>query len=211
MIGDFRREYASRSLSETDVHPDPVEQFNIWFGEALKAQIMDANAMTLSTSSRAGEPSARTVLLKGVDGDGFVFFTHYNSPKGRDLDENPRAALLFYWAELERQVRITGPVARVAREVSEKYFATRPLESQYAAWAAPQSSELAGRDVLERQFAEVKHRFAGSEVACPPEWGGYRVTAERVEFWQGRPGRLHDRLLYTRQSDGRWTHTRLAP
>ena len=211
MIGDLRREYASRSLTEADVRPDPLEQFDIWFGEALKAQVMDANAMTLATSSPTGEPSARTVLLKAVDAGGFVFFTHYGSPKGRDLDENPRAALLFYWAELERQVRISGPVSRVGRDVSEKYFATRPIDSQYAAWAAKQSSELASRDVLERQFAEVKRRFEDSPVTCPPDWGGYRVAAERVEFWQGRPGRLHDRLLYTRRADGTWATTRLAP
>ncbi len=203
MIGDLRREYASRSLTEADVHPDPIEQFGVWFDEALKAQVMDPNAMTLATASRTGEPSARTVLLKDLVAGGFVFFTSYDSPKGRDLEENPRAALLFYWPELERQVRITGAVSRVDRHVSEKYFATRPTDSQYAAWAAIQSSELANRDALERQFAEIKRRFADSPVQCPPNWGGYRVEAEQVEFWQGRPGRLHDRLLYTRQADGK--------
>jgi pyridoxamine 5'-phosphate oxidase len=211
VIGDLRREYASRSLTEADVHPDPIEQFGVWFDEALKAQVMDPNAMTLATASRTGEPSARTVLLKDLVAGGFVFFTSYDSPKGRDLDENPRAALLFYWPELERQVRITGSVSRVDRHVSEKYFATRPTDSQYAAWAAIQSSELANRDALERQFAEIKRRFADSPVQCPPNWGGYRVEAERMEFWQGRPGRLHDRLLYIRQPDGTWARTRLAP
>jgi pyridoxamine 5'-phosphate oxidase len=211
VIGDLRREYASRSLTEADVHPDPLEQFGVWFDEALKAQVMDPNAMTLATSSRAGEPSARTVLLKDVDAAGFVFYTNYDSPKGRDLDENPRAALLFFWPELERQVRITGSVSRVDRHVSEKYFSTRPVESQYAAWAAIQSSEIADRDALERQLAEIKRRFADSPVQCPPNWGGYRVAAERVEFWQGRPGRLHDRLLYRLQKDGTWKRSRLAP
>jgi pyridoxamine 5'-phosphate oxidase len=211
VIGDLRREYASRSLSESDVRSDPIEQFDIWFDEALKARVMDPNAMTLATSSRAGEPSARTVLLKGLDAGGFVFFTNYDSPKGHDLKENPRAALLFFWPELERQVRISGPVSRVDRQASEKYFATRPIDSQCAAWAATQSAVLASRDVLEQQFAEIKRRFEGAVVPCPPNWGGYSVAPERVEFWQGRQGRLHDRLLYTRQSDGRWTHTRLAP
>lgn len=211
MIGDLRREYASRSLGEADSDANPLTQFRVWFGEALKSQVLDANAMSLATASPAGAPSARTVLLKDVDGAGFVFYTHYDSAKGRDLARNPRAALLFYWAELERQVRITGTVTRVARETSEAYFATRPIESQWAAWSARQSSEIATRDDLERQFAEIKQRFANQPVPCPPDWGGYRVIPEQIEFWQGRPSRLHDRLLYTKQDDGRWTRVRLAP
>ncbi len=211
MISDIRREYASRSLSEADTDPDPIMQFRVWFDEALRSEVFDVNAMSLATASTAGEPSARIVLLKGVDEQGFVFFTHYDSAKGRDLARNPRAALLFYWAELERQVRIVGTVARVPREASEAYFATRPVESQWAAWSARQSSELATRAELERQFGEIKQRFANQPVPCPPDWGGFRVAPERIEFWQGRPSRLHDRLLYTKQHDGSWSRVRLAP
>ena len=211
MISDLRREYASRALGEADTHPDPMVQFRVWFDEALKSELLDVNAMTLATSSPAGEPSARTVLLKDLDETGFVFFTQYDSAKGRDLALNPRAALLFFWAPLERQVRIVGTVTRVARPVSEAYFATRPIESQWAAWTARQSSEVATRDALEQQYAEVQRRFTGQPVPCPPDWGGYHVTPERLEFWQGRPGRLHDRLLYTRQADGTWARVRLAP
>jgi pyridoxamine 5'-phosphate oxidase len=211
VISDLRREYASRALGEADTDPDPITQFRIWFDEALKSEIIDVNAMTLATSTATGEPSARTVLLKGLDDEGFVFFTQYDSPKGRDLAINPRAALLFYWAPLERQVRITGHVNRVSREASEAYFATRPVESQWGAWTARQSSEIVTRDVLEQQYQDVKRQFAEQPVPCPPDWGGYRVVPERIEFWQGRPGRLHDRLLYTRQRDGSWTRVRLAP
>jgi pyridoxamine 5'-phosphate oxidase len=211
VIGDLRREYASRALGEADTDPNPIAQFRVWFDEALKSEIIDVNAMSLATCTPNGEPSVRIVLLKGLDDDGLVFFTQYDSSKGRELTLNPRAALLFYWAPLERQVRITGPVARVARETSEAYFATRPVESQWAAWTARQSSEVASRDALEQQYADVKRRYAEQQVPCPPDWGGYRVTPERMEFWQGRPGRLHDRLLYTRQIDGTWTRTRLAP
>lgn len=211
MISDLRREYASRVLGEANTDPDPIVQFRVWFDEALKAELIDVNAMTLATATPAGEPAARIVLLKELDADGFVFYTQYDSAKGRDLALNPRAALLFYWAPLERQVRITGHVARVPRAMSEAYFATRPVESQWAAWTARQSSEVATRDALEQQYAQVKQRFAGQHVPCPPDWGGYRVSPERIEFWQGRPGRLHDRLLYTRQHDGTWTRVRLAP
>jgi pyridoxamine 5'-phosphate oxidase len=211
MISSLRREYASRSLGEADTHPDPLRQFRVWFDEALTSQVLDANAMSLATASPAGEPSVRTVLLKDVDHDGFVFYTQYDSPKGRDLALNPRAALLFYWAELERQIRITGAVRRVPREVSAAYFATRPIESQRAAWSARQSSEIATRDDLERKYADVERRYANQAIPCPPDWGGYHITAERMEFWQGRPSRLHDRLLYTKQTDGTWTRVRLAP
>jgi pyridoxamine 5'-phosphate oxidase len=211
VISELRREYASRSLGEADTDPDPIRQFQVWFDEALKSEIIDVNAMSLATATPGGEPSVRTVLLKGLDAGGFVFYTQYDSDKGRDLALNPRASLLFYWAELERQVRITGHVTKVPRAVSEAYFATRPVESQWAAWAARQSSEIATRDDLERQFQDIKQRFAGQTVPCPPDWGGYRVDPERIEFWQGRPGRLHDRLLYTRQLDATWTRVRLAP
>jgi pyridoxamine 5'-phosphate oxidase len=211
VISDLRREYASRALGEADTDPNPIIQFRIWFDEALKSEIIDVNAMSLATATPAGEPSVRIVLLKDLDEDGFVFFTQYDSNKGRDLGLNARASLLFYWAPLERQVRITGAVTRVARTVSEAYFATRPVESQWAAWTARQSSEIATRDALEQQYAEIRRRFADRPVPCPPDWGGYRVAPERIEFWQGRPGRLHDRLLYTLQQDGTWTRVRLAP
>jgi pyridoxamine 5'-phosphate oxidase len=211
MIGDLRRDYASRSLGEADTDPNPISQFRVWFDEALKSEIIDVNAMSLATAAPNGDPSVRIVLLKDVDDDGFVFFTQYDSAKGRDLAANPQAALLFYWAPLERQVRITGTVTRVPRAMSEAYFATRPVESQWAAWTARQSSEIPTRNALEQQYADVQRRFAGQSVPCPPDWGGYRVTPVRIEFWQGRPGRLHDRLLYARQHDGTWTRVRLAP
>jgi pyridoxamine 5'-phosphate oxidase len=211
VISDLRREYASRALGEADTDPDPIQQFRVWFDEALRSEIIDVNAMSLATATPGGEPAARIVLLKDVNADGFVFFTQYDSAKGRDLAVNPRAALLFYWAPLERQVRIVGQASRVSREASERYFATRPVESQWGAWTARQSSEVATRDLLEQQYAAVRQRFGTAPVPCPPDWGGYRVAPERIEFWQGRPGRLHDRLLYTRQQDGSWTRVRLAP
>jgi pyridoxamine 5'-phosphate oxidase len=207
---DLRRDYASRQLHDGDLVADPVAQFDVWFSEALSAGLVDANAMSLATATLDGEPSVRTVLLKGADERGFVFFTHYTSPKGRDVAANPRAALLFFWPTLERQIRITGDVSRVSREDSEAYFASRPLESRWAAWAAPQSDVLPDRQVLEARYEEIKARF-GDAVPCPPDWGGLRLRPERMEFWQGRPGRLHDRFLYTRQDDGTWTRVRLAP
>lgn len=208
---DLRREYASRTLDERSTDADAIVQFRAWFAEALDAQIIDPNAMSLATASAGGEPSSRTVLLKAVDDRGLVFFTHYNSPKGRDLAENPRASLLFYWPTLERQIRVSGPVTRLSRAESEAYFASRPLDSQYAAWAAAQSAPVPNRDALVARYEEIKRRFADQAVPCPPDWGGYHVAAERVEFWQGRPGRLHDRICYTREADGRWTRVRLAP
>jgi pyridoxamine 5'-phosphate oxidase len=210
-VKDLRREYASRSLDDGATDADPIAQFRIWFAEAEAAQVADVNAMTLATASASGEPSARIVLLKDMDERGFVFFTHYTSPKGGDLAENPRASLLFYWPELERQVRISGTVSRVSRAISDTYFASRPVESQWAAWAAPQSSPLDTRESLERRYRQIKERFANQPVPCPPDWGGYHVAAERIEFWQGRPGRLHDRIRYTRATDGTWQRQRLAP
>jgi len=208
---DLRREYASRTLDESAIDSDPIAQFRVWFAEAVTADLLDANAMSLATASRAGEPSVRTVLLKEVDEGGFVFFTHYDSQKGHDLSENPRASLLFFWAALERQVRITGAVSTVTRDVSEAYFASRPIDSQIAAWAATQSTVLGSREELESSYTAIKQRFAGQPVPCPPRWGGFRVTPERIEFWQGRPSRLHDRIVYTRESGGAWTRVRLAP
>ena len=207
---DLRRDYSSRQLSEADADRDPIAQFRLWFDDALHANIVDANAMSLATATAGGEPAVRTVLLKEADERGFVFFTHYTSPKGRALAENPRAALLFFWPALERQIRITGGVARVAREQSEAYFASRPIDSRWAVWAAGQSDVIPDRQTLESSFEQAKARF-GDTVPCPPDWGGYRVTPELMEFWQGRAGRLHDRLLYTRQADGAWARSRLAP
>jgi pyridoxamine 5'-phosphate oxidase len=209
-VKDLRRDYASRQLNEADADRDPIAQFRVWFDEALNANIVDANAMSLATATASGEPSVRTVLLKEADEHGFVFFTHYTSPKGRTLAENPRAALLFFWPALERQIRITGSVSRVSREESDAYFASRPIDSRWAVLAAPQSDVLPDRQTLEASFEQVKHRF-GDTVPCPADWGGYRVTPELIEFWQGRPGRLHDRLLYSRQANGTWTRVRLAP
>lgn len=207
----LRREYASRTLEEHAAHPDPLAQFRAWFDEVLQSDVLDPNAMSLATASPAGEPSVRTVLLKELDDRGFVFFTHYDSRKGGDLSRNPRASLLFFWPSFERQVRVTGAVTEVSRAESDAYFASRPLESQIAVWAATQSSVLADRQALDDRYAEIARQFAGQAVPCPPRWGGFRVTPEQIEFWQGRPSRLHDRLLYTRAADGSWERARLAP
>ena len=209
-LADLRREYASRALTEADADADPIRQFALWFGEALKSELLDVNAMTLATATANGEPSARIVLLKGFDEAGFVFYTNYESAKGRIMAENPRASLLIFWAALERQVRITGGVARTSPEESAQYFQSRPFDSQIGAWASAQSRTVADRAALESRYAELAAKYAGGPVPLPPFWGGYRVTADRIEFWQGRKSRLHDRLLYTRQG-GSWSRSRLAP
>ena len=209
-IADLRREYALASLDERDVAPDPVAMFARWFTEARAADVAEPNAMTLATASAEGAPSARMVLLKGVDDGGFVFFTDYRSRKAAELDANPRAALVFHWVELERQVRIAGSVARVAREETEAYFRTRPLGSRLGAWASEQSSVIAGREVLDARLRDVEARFPGEDVPAPPHWGGYRLTPASVEFWQGRASRLHDRIRYVRRGGG-WAIERLSP
>jgi pyridoxamine 5'-phosphate oxidase len=209
-IADIRREYASRALTEADALDDPIQQFSLWFGEALKSELLDTNAMTLATASRDGVPAARIVLLKGFDETGFVFFTNYESAKAHDLDNNPRACLLLFWAALERQVRITGGVTRTSAEESDTYFHSRPFESQIGAWASAQSRRVGDRSALESRYAELAAQYAGGPVPLPPFWGGYRVVPEAMEFWQGRKSRLHDRLLYVR-SNGRWERSRLAP
>jgi pyridoxamine 5'-phosphate oxidase len=209
-IADIRREYASRALTEADALADPIQQFSLWFGEALKSELLDTNAMTLATASRDGVPAARIVLLKGFDETGFVFFTNYESAKAHDLDNNPRACLLLFWAALERQVRITGGVTRTSAEESDTYFHSRPFESQIGAWASAQSRRVGDRSALESRYAELAAQYAGGPVPLPPFWGGYRVVPEAMEFWQGRKSRLHDRLLYVR-SNGRWERSRLAP
>ena len=209
-LGNLRREYASRALTEADALDDPIQQFSLWFGEALKSELLDTNAMTLATASPNGAPSARIVLLKGFDDAGFVFFTNYESAKARDLEGNPQACLLLFWAALERQVRITGRVSRTPSKESETYFHSRPFESQIGAWASAQSRSLDGRAALEARYAELAAKYAGGPVPLPPFWGGYRVHPDAIEFWQGRKSRLHDRLLYTKHAGG-WMRTRLAP
>lgn len=209
-LAHLRQEYMRESLDEQDVARDPITQFNRWFDEAVKARMPIVNAMTLATVSATGRPAARIVLLKGVDHTGFVFYTNYDSRKGREITANPHAALLFHWAELEREVRIEGRVEKVPAAESDEYFDGRPLGSRHAAIASPQSAVVANRAALEARFAEAaKHH--GNAPLRPQYWGGYRVVHEVVEFWQGRSNRLHDRILYRRQHDGSWTIARLAP
>jgi pyridoxamine 5'-phosphate oxidase len=210
-LADLRREYAARALTEQDADANPIKQFGLWFDEALQSQLIDANAMTLATATASGEPSARIVLLKGADEHGFVFYTNYESKKGHDLAENPRACLLFYWRELERQVRITGSAARTTREESESYFHSRPIESQIGAAVSKQSRPVRDRAELEARYADMAAAHKDSTVPLPENWGGYRLTPESIEFWQGRKSRLHDRLLYTKQADASWTRSRLEP
>ncbi|HEY4590060.1 MAG TPA: pyridoxamine 5'-phosphate oxidase [Thermoanaerobaculia bacterium] len=209
-VSDVRREYGAAGLSEEDLAADPIAQLRLWLDQAREAYPEEFTSMTLATADREGRPSARVVLLKGLDERGLVFYTNYDSRKGQELAENPRAALVFYWAGLDRQVRIEGTVERTSREESESYFISRPLGSRLGAWVSPQSRPIAGRGELERRLREAEERF-GEAVPLPESWGGYRVRPETVEFWQGRPSRLHDRLCYSLQSGGGWRIERLAP
>jgi pyridoxamine 5'-phosphate oxidase len=209
-IADIRREYARARLDEAHVSPDPVAEFDRWFLQAQEAKVLEPNAMALATATRDGTPSVRLVLLKGYDARGFVFFTDYRSRKGAELEGNPRAALAFYWGELERQVRITGAVERTSAQESEAYFRTRPRGSRLGAWVSHQSRVIPSRAPLESGLREVKARFPSDDVPLPPYWGGYRVRPEEVEFWQGREDRLHDRIRYLREGDG-WRIERLSP
>lgn len=201
----------SAGLDETLIDPDPIRQFQLWLNDAVEAQLPLPEAMTLATATPDGRPSARMVLLKLVDHDGFVFFTNYRSTKARQLDANPYASLVFYWPQLERQVRVEGSVVRTSEQESEDYFRTRPRESQIGAWASAQSEAISGRDVLEERARELEALYFDRDVDWPEHWGGYRLNPERIEFWKGRVGRLHDRILYQRESGGAWIITRLAP
>jgi pyridoxamine 5'-phosphate oxidase len=200
-----------RGLSESDAHANPFDQFRQWLDEARVAKLHEPDAMTLATASADGVPAARLVLLRGVDERGFVFFTNRRSRKALEMSANARAALVFYWAELDRQVRIEGAVEWVSDAESDAYFRSRPRDHQLSAWASAQSEVIPDRACLEREMEELTTRFAGLEVPRPPHWGGYRVVPESVEFWQRRPSRLHDRLIYRRQPDGRWLLQRLSP
>jgi len=197
-------------LDEKTIDRDPIKQFQLWFDEAVAANLPLPEAMTLATATPDGKPSARMVLLKQVDEDGFVFFTNYTSAKAEQLDANPYAALVFYWSRLDRQVRVEGSVVRTSDEESRDYFRTRPRESQIGAWASAQSQVISSREVLEQRAQELEDQYRDREVDCPEYWGGYRLKPERIEFWKSRVGRLHDRILYERGSDG-WTISRLAP
>lgn len=203
--------YSDEALLESAMDADPIRQFQKWHEEVLGANLPQPHAMTLATATPDGRPSARLVLLRGLDERGFVFFTNYDSRKGNELAANPRAALVCYWPEFERQVRIEGPVEMVEEEESDRYFAARPRDSQLSAWASPQSQVIPGRDDLEQWTADVDARYDGLEVPRPPRWGGFRVVPVSIEFWQGRPGRLHDRLRYLRGGEGTWRLERLAP
>lgn len=210
-LADLRRDYSLDGLDEADLAPDPLDQFRVWFDEARAASGREPNAMTLATASPDGLPSARTVLLKGLDERGFVFYSNYESAKGADLSANPRAELLFFWPELERQVRVNGTVERVARDEAERYFRSRPVASQISAAISPQSRVVPDRAYLEERYAEVASEHETSPVPLPDFWGGYRVAPRTIEFWQGRRNRLHDRLRYVRGLDGEWAAERLAP
>ena len=208
---EIRKEYTQKALVESGIEADPVRQFNIWWQDALEAKIIEVNAMTLATASADGMPSARTVLMKGFSEKGFTFFTNYNSFKGQQLSENPKASLLFFWKELERQVRITGIVGKISSEESNAYFQSRPRPSQVGAVVSPQSQVIESRQWLDEKYEDVLKQFENANVQRPAHWGGYIVRPVIIEFWQGRPGRLHDRIQYSLLPDGKWKIERLAP
>jgi pyridoxamine 5'-phosphate oxidase len=209
-VADLRRDYTREALVEAKAHSDPFVQFQHWFDAAVQAELPEPNAMTLATVDPQGHPSARIVLLKDFDDRGFVLFTNYNSHKGQELSQNPQAALVFLWAELERQVRIQGSVEKISPEESDGYFYSRPHNSRLGAWASNQSEVIPNREVLDRQLEALKIEYEGKEVPRPPHWGGFRIKPHTIEFWQGRTSRLHDRLRY-RLLDGVWTIDRLSP
>ena len=209
-LSDLRKDYVSSGLSEASLDPNPFQQFSRWFQQALDAALPEPNAMTLATATREGKASARIVLLKSFDEQGFVFYTNFESQKGKELAENPYAALVFHWIELERQVCAAGRVSRVSREESESYFHSRPVGSQLGAWASRQSQVISGREILEDRLKQLEKDYRDKLIPLPSDWGGFRLAPEMIEFWQGRPNRLHDRLRY-RLLDRRWVIERLAP
>ena len=210
-VARHRKEYTHAGLKESDADANPIEQFRTWFDEVLTSNLHEPNAMILATATLDGRPSARVVLLKGFDERGFVFYTNYEGRKGQELETNPHCALLFYWGELERQVRVEGRVRRVPDKESDAYFAGRPRSSQLGAWASEQSRPVGDRGALEHRLRDLEAEYEGRDVPRPPFWGGYRVEPETIEFWQGRENRVHDRLVYRRSEDGGWRRGRLQP
>jgi pyridoxamine 5'-phosphate oxidase len=205
------KEYGLYELKETDLAPNPFKQFEKWYDDALKSGSLQPDAMTLATSTRDGRPSARMMLLKGFDEKGFVFYTNSESKKGKDLAENPLGAIVFWWAQLERQVRIEGNIDKVSDKEADTYFRSRPRESQIAAWVSEQSRVISSREVIESRFRELEVKYKNRDIPRPPYWTGYRLRPHSIEFWQGRPNRLHDRLRYRLLDDGSWVIERLAP
>jgi pyridoxamine 5'-phosphate oxidase len=210
-IEERRKNHSLLSLREDDLDPDPIRQFQVWLDEALRSEVPEVNAMALATATPDGRPSVRMVLLRGIDERGFSFFTNYESRKARELEANPLAAMVFFWHEVERQVRVEGRIERTSEEESDRYFHGRPAGSKLGAWSSPQSRVISGREELEAQFRALEDRYPDGSIPRPATWGGYRLIPESIEFWQGRPNRLHDRLRYTRQADGNWMIERLAP
>lgn len=210
-IADLRKDYTLQDFTEIEADPNPFIQFKRWFAQALAAQLLEPNAMTIATATPDGKPSARMVLLKDFDERGFVFFTNYSSRKGQELAENPQAALVFWWVELERQVRIAGRVEKISENESDQYFYSRPENSRLGAWASNQSEVIESREVLEQRLQEFQSQYANQEIPRPKHWGGLRIIPTEIEFWQGRPSRLHDRLLYSYLDNGSWKIERLSP
>lgn len=210
IVQNLRHDFTKAALEKASARRDPFEQFALWIGEAVEKNLHEPNAMTLSTATPDGFPSSRVVLLRGFDQSGFTFFTNYDSRKGAEIAANPRAALLFYWAPIEKQVRLEGLIEKISEKASDEYFASRPRESRIGAWTSPQSQPIENRRALEEKYAELGERFASGEIERPPNWGGYVLKPVRFEFWQGRASRLHDRLLYTKSGTS-WQIERLAP
>jgi pyridoxamine 5'-phosphate oxidase len=210
-IADIRKDYMLKSFTEADAAMDAIEQFTAWWNDAITSEIDEVNAFTLATSTKEGKPSARIVLLKGYDKNGFVFFSNYESHKGKILAENANACMVFFWKELERQIRIEGMIEKVTAAESDAYFLSRPIGSQVGAWASPQSTVIKNREVIEKNVSVYEAKFSNTAITRPPHWGGYRLRPFLIEFWQGRPSRLHDRLQYTLEETGNWKIERLAP